>query len=303
MSNRSFIRLNCIVIFSILFSYSCKKEVLHQYDGFNVPEGFTIESVVAPDLISYPFFASFDPEGRLFLFESTEANKMETKDMLTEPSYQVRLLTDTNMDGNFDESIVFADKIPFPMGGTFYDGSLYVVASPDLLKLTDTNGDGIADKREVVLTGWTLNVNGAILSGPFMGPDGRFYMADARRGFDITSKEGVRFQGKGARIWRCLPDGSELEWLSGGGFDNSVEIDFMPSGDPIGTMTYFRDPADGQRDALMHWVKGGVYPKPGAVIQEDQLKLTGDLMPVVTKMPRVAPSGIVRFRGGQWGSD
>src|SRR5690554_6633851 len=75
----------------------------------------------------------------------------------------------------------------------------------------------------------------------------------------------------------------------------------MPGGDPIGTMTYFRDPANGQRDALMDWVYGGVYPKYNAVIDEDQLKLTGDLMPVVTKMPRVAPSGIVRFRGDHWG--
>ncbi|MBY5958661.1 HEAT repeat domain-containing protein [Membranicola marinus] len=291
-----------VLIILILFVSACTSPEPPN-NGFNVPEGFTIEPVVDSSLIAYPFFASFDPDGRLFVFESTEANEMSTEDMLAEPSYQVRLLTDTDQDGIFDESTVYADKIPFPMGGTFHDGSLYVVASPDLLKLTDTNGDGIADEREVVLTGWTLNVNGAILSGPFMGPDGRFYMAGARRGFDVTSQEGVRFQGKGARIWRCLPDGSELEWLSGGGFDNSIEIDFMPSGDPIGTMTYFRDPADGQRDALMHWVKGGVYPKPQAVIAEDKLKLTGDLMPVVTKMPRVAPSGIVRFRGDQWGSD
>lgn len=294
-----------LVIFMIsgFLLMNCSDDYNEELSIFQLPEGFTIESVVPSNLISYPMFASFDSKGRLFVFESTEANEMTTEEMLAEPSYQVRLLTDTNLDGTFDASTVFADKIPFPMGGSFHDGSLYLAASPDLLKLTDTNGDGVADKREVVLTGWTLNVNGAILSGPFMGPDGRFYMAGARRGFDITSKEGVRFEGKGARIWRCLPDGSELEWLSGGGFDNSIEIDFMPSGDPIGTMTYFRDPADGQRDALMHWVKGAVYPKPQAVIQEDQLKLTGDLMPVVTKMPRIAPSGILRFRGDQWGPD
>ncbi len=268
---------------------------------FHVPEGFTIEPAVDPELISFPMFANFDDQGRLYLFEATEPNDMSTDSMVANPTYHIRMLTDTDQDGIFDQSVIYADEIPFPMGGIFYNGSVYAAAPPDLLKFTDTDGDGVADKKEVVLTGWTLYNNGAILSGPYLGPDGWLYLTDARRGFDITTLEGERLTGKGTRIWRCLPDGSQLEWVSGGGFDNAIEIDFMPGGDPIGTMTYFRDPANGQRDALMHWVYGGVYPKYNAVIDEDQLKLTGDLMPVVTKMPRVAPSGIVRFRGDHWG--
>jgi hypothetical protein len=126
-------------------------------------------------------------------------------------------------------------------------------------------------------------------------------MCDARRGFDIKTLEGMELKGKGARIWRCLPDGRELESYSGGGFDNSIEMIFMPSGETIGTMTYFVDPTDGQRDALMHWVEGGVYPKPYPVIEEDHLKLTGDLMPVMTKLPRVAPAGLMRYRGSSFG--
>ena len=75
----------------------------------------------------------------------------------------------------------------------------------------DTDCDGVADKREVLLTGWTLNANAATLSGPFFGPDGWMYMADARRGFEIKNKEGPVLKGKGARIWRCRPDGTGLE--------------------------------------------------------------------------------------------
>ena len=91
-----------------------------------------------------------------------------------------------NGDGTFDKASIFADKLPFPMGGTFHNGSLYVAASPNLLKITDTDQDGISDTTVVVLTGWTLNSNGAILSGPFMGPDGYFYLADARRSFETS---------------------------------------------------------------------------------------------------------------------
>ena len=60
-------------------------------------------------------------------------------------------------------------------------------------------------------------------------------------------------------------------------------------------MTYFQDPANGQRDALMHWVWGGVYPKWYKVVSE--FKLTGDLMPVMTKFARIAPAGLLRYVG------
>jgi len=91
--------------------------------------------------------------------------------------------------------------------------------------------------------------------------------------------------------------------MSAGGFDNSIEIAFMPSGETVGTMTYFVNPEGGMRDALMHWVEGGVYPKTGPVIETDKLKLTGDLMPVMTKMSRVAPSGLMRYRGSALGKE
>lgn len=269
--------------------------------AFQVPDGFTIESVVDSDLLSYPMFASFDGSGRLFVFEATEPNIMGTAKMLAEPSYHVRLLEDLDGDGKFEKSQIFADNIPFPKGGVFYKGSLYVSQSPSIVKYTDTDGDGKSDKSEVIMTGWTLHHNGATLGGPFMGPDGWFYITDARRGFNITTKEGKNLKGKTARIWRMRPDGSELESMAGGGFDNSIEIAFMPSGETIGTMTYFVDPSDGQRDALMHWVEGGTYPKYMPEVTEDAFKLTGELMPTMAKMPRVAPSGIMRYRGKGFG--
>ncbi|HTV02916.1 MAG TPA: PVC-type heme-binding CxxCH protein [Luteitalea sp.] len=268
-----------------------------------VPDGYTIERIAGPELLSYPMFGVFDDEGRLFLFESTEPNTMTTEEMLARPSYHIRVLQDADGDGRFDTSTIYADKLPFPKGGAFVGNSFYVSAAPDLLKFTDTNGDLVADKKETVLSGWTLNVNGATLGGPFLGPDGWLYLTDARRGFRITRKEGDTLEGKGARIWRVRPDGSGLEWVSGGGFDNAIEIAFMPSGDTVGTMTYIVDPKDGVRDALVHWVEGGVYPKPHDVIAADKLPLTGEYLPPMTTLARVAPSGLLRYRGAGLGPD
>lgn len=268
----------------------------------HVPDGFMIERAAAPNLVSFPMFATFDDQGRLFVIESS-GKTTSTEDVLKNPTFLIRLLEDVNADGIFDSSKVFAERIAYPMGGTFYQGSLYVTAPPELIRFTDTDSDGVADKREVILSGWTLNHNAATLSGPFFGPDGWLYMCDARRGFDIKTKEGTVLKGKGARIWRCRPDGTGLESVSGGGFDNTIEMIFMPSGETIGTMTYFTDPRNGYRDALMHWVEGGTYPKPHSVIGEDNLKLTGELMPVMTQLPRVAPAGLMRYRGSQFGQE
>lgn len=269
--------------------------------NLRVPDGFTIERVAGPGLLSYPMFGVLDDAGRLFVFESTEPNTMTTEEMLAKPSYHIRVLEDVDDDGTYDRSTIYADKLPFPKGGAFVDGSLVVSAAPDVVRLKDTDGDLVADEREVIASGWTLNVNGAALGGPFRGPDGWLYLTDARRGFRITRKEGDTLEGKGARIWRMRPDGSGLEWIAGGGFDNAVEIAFMPSGDTIGTMTYFLDPRDGLRDALMHWVEGAVYPKPHDVIAADGLTLTGDYMPPMTTLARVAPSGLLRYRGDALG--
>ena len=63
-------------------------------------------------------------------------------------------LEDTNGDGKFDKSTVFADKMTFPQGIVWHDGSIYASSPPDFWRLTDTNGDGVADKREVLLTGF-----------------------------------------------------------------------------------------------------------------------------------------------------
>jgi hypothetical protein len=66
-------------------------------------------------------------------------------------------------------------------------------------------------------------------------------------------------------------------------------------------MTYFKDPENGERDALLHFVEGGVYPKQHAAVNE--FKRTGDLMPVMTKFARIAPAGLVRYRSGSFGNE
>ena len=268
--------------------------------AITVPSGFEVEVAVSSELVAYPMMGTLDDQGRLFFAESS-GNTVRTPEMAKDPDYIIRLVEDVDGDGVYDRSNVFADKLTLPAGAVWYRGSLYVANPPELLRFEDTDSDGVADVREVLLTGWNLSANAASMHGPFLGPDGWLYITDGRHGFDIQTKEGERVAGKAARIWRCRPDGTELEWLSGGGMDNPVEVTFTDAGETFGTMTYFQNPANGQRDAILHYIEGGVYPKPQEVVAE--FPRTGELMPVMTKFARIAPSGLMRYRGTALGEE
>jgi putative membrane-bound dehydrogenase-like protein len=269
--------------------------------SLHVPEGFTVEIAAGPELSSYPMFMEFDEQGRLFIAESSGMDK-SGKEMQAEPECMILMLEDVDGDGVFDRRTVYADKLSLPMGVLSYQGSIYTASPPDFIRLKDKDGDGVADEREVLLTGWNV-LNTASLHGPFLGPDGWMYLTHGRHGYKIQTKEGQTLEGLASRIWRCKPDGTQLERFCGGGFDNPIEIAFTEAGELIGTMTYFTDPKNGQRDALMHWVEGGVYPKEHESLKEFDGQRTGDLLPPITKFARVAPSGFMRLRGDAFGAE
>ena len=71
--------------------------------------------------------------------------------------------------------MTFADKMTFPQVAAWLNGSLYVMSPPGLWKLTDTTGSGVADKREMLMSGFDYSGNAADVHGPFAHPNGRLY--------------------------------------------------------------------------------------------------------------------------------
>ena len=112
-----------------------------------LPEGLVAEIVAAPPLVEHPIMAAFDDLGRLFVSENAGLNLNKAGLEEQKPS-SVRLLTDTNGDGIFDESTVFADGLTFPQGALWLMDSLYVMSPPSLWRFEDTDDDGVADVRE-----------------------------------------------------------------------------------------------------------------------------------------------------------
>ncbi|MEM8735899.1 MAG: HEAT repeat domain-containing protein, partial [Planctomycetota bacterium] len=83
---------------------------------------------------------------------------------------------DTTGDGKAHSSTDFADGLLIPTGIAPGDGGVYVAQSTDLLFLKDTDGDGKADSRTRVLSGFGTEDTHHNLHTLRWGPDGRLYM-------------------------------------------------------------------------------------------------------------------------------
>ena len=247
-----------------------------------VPDGFEVELIAGPPLVERPVAADFDEQGRLYVADSSGSNDPPEKQLKDKPHRVVRL-EDTHGDGKFDKSTVFADRMMFPAGALWFDGSLYIGAPPSIWKLTDTLGNGIADKRQEWMMGKTLTGCANDIHGPYAGPDGWIYWckgAFAKQTYERPGK--APFVTRAAHIFRCRPDGTGIEPVMTGGMDNPVAVAFTTTGERIFSTTFLQNPGGGKRDGLIHAIYGGVYGKVHDVI--DDHPRTGDIMPVLVHL-------------------
>jgi putative membrane-bound dehydrogenase-like protein len=262
-----------------------------------VPAGFIVERVAAPPLVEHPMCAGFDDRGRLFVAESGGVNA-NFHELRANPPSKVLMLEDSDGDGTFDKRTVFADKMTFPTGVLWLNGSLYVCSAPSLWKLTDTNNDGVADKREAIVSGFGSVGNGADLHGPFLGPEGWLYFTDGRNSHDVRLGDGTPWKGKAAAVYRCRSDGSGLEVVCGGGMDNPVEVVFTPEGEPLVNVNLIQ--AQPHRvDAIIYAIEGSNYPYNETW---KELKRTGEFQPTIGDLGWVATSGFMRYTGSALGA-
>ena len=268
--------------------------------AIQVPDGFVVELAAAPPLVKHPMMAAFDDRGRLFIAESAGENlrRPELEEQL--PNF-VRMIEDTDGDGRFDKSTIFADKMTFPQGALWHEGALYVASSGGIWRLQDTDDDGVADVRELIVDEFGYTGNAADVHGCFLGPCGRIYWCEGRHGHEFRDDGGhILSQGKAARIFSCKADGSDIQVHCGGGMDNPVEIDFTEEGEMLGTVNIlYRQ----RGDCLVHWTHGGVYPRFDQPQVVAEFKRTGDLLPPVANLGHVAVSGTTRYRGSHLGAE
>ncbi|MCP5109490.1 MAG: dehydrogenase, partial [bacterium] len=153
--------------------------------SFRIHDHFKIELFLGePDIID-PVDMAFDEDGRVYVAEMLDYPEDPPPG---EPGRsRIRLLEDTDSDGRYDRNVIFADHVLQVSGLMPWKRGLIVTSAPDILYMKDTNGDGRADVREVLYTGFpTVNPEGRI-TNPTLGVDNWIYCANNGANGRITS--------------------------------------------------------------------------------------------------------------------
>lgn len=174
-----------------------------------MPQGFELRLFSSEPKIGKPIAMTWDERGRLWLAETVDyPNEMQAPGQGRD---RIRICEDTDGDGVADKFTIFAEKLSIPTSILHAGGGLIVHQAPDTLLLKDTDGDDIADERQVLFTGWGTRDTHAGPSNLHYGFDNWIYGIVGYSGFNGTvGGEKVAFQ---AGFYRFKPDGSKLEFL------------------------------------------------------------------------------------------
>jgi putative membrane-bound dehydrogenase-like protein len=158
--------------------------------SFEVLHGFRMQLVAAEPHLASPVDLAYDEDGRAYVVEMRDYPYPEEKNAPpTEFPGTVRLLVDDDGDGRFDRSTIFADGLAWPTSVACWKGGVFVAAAPDIWYFKDTDGDGRADIRRKVFTGFGRYNVQAIMNNLRWGLDNRLYGAAAGNGGTVRHAE------------------------------------------------------------------------------------------------------------------
>ncbi len=185
--------------------------------SFQVEAGLKLELVAAEPLVVSPCAVAWDERGRMFVAEN-RGYPVGPKEG-EPPQGRIAQLIDKDGDGRMDERIDFATELSFPNGLMPWRGGLIVTCSPDVLFLKDTDGDGKADEKKVLLTGFSTKGSTQLrVSHPLLALDGWVYLTSGLTGGEVVSplKPDQAPVKVGRTDIRFKPDTGETEPCDGG---------------------------------------------------------------------------------------
>ncbi len=181
--------------------------------SLRLPDGFRAELVAHEPQITDPAAFEWGPDGRLWVVQMNDyPTGMDGKG---QPGGVVKILTDRDRDGRYEDTTVFADELPFPTGVMPWRQGALIAAAPDIIYAVDHDGDGRAETREVLFTGFTPGNQQHRFNGFEWGLDGWIYAANGDSGGTVTSVKTGKTLAISGRDVRFRPDTGEIETVSG----------------------------------------------------------------------------------------
>jgi len=179
------------------------------------PRGFHLELYASEKNESHPnsfdgkpIAMNWDERGRLFVCETVDyPNELQPANRGRD---RIRICEDTDGDAVADKWTVFAEDLSIPTAITFHRGGVIVQNGTETLWLKDTDGDDIADQREVIISNWTLGDTHGGVSNFRYGHDNWFWaMQGYNNSSPIITATGEKVPSFRMGFWRFKLDDSE----------------------------------------------------------------------------------------------
>jgi putative membrane-bound dehydrogenase-like protein len=229
--------------------------------AFKLPDGFRMEVVASEPLIASPSGVCWDERGRMFVSELhgynlagqldieelNKTGKLDTQVRRVQADEKfklaarsgtfgvVKMLRDTDGDGRIDKANVWAADLPPAYGLVPARGGVIVACAPHILFLADRDGDGKAEVREALFTGFGAGELERGINAPQWGEDGWIYFGRGWSGGQITGPKLAKPVTLPGSDFRIRADGSEIEPVTGS--THTFGFTFTESGDRFVTTT------------------------------------------------------------------
>jgi hypothetical protein len=119
---------------------------------FWLPPSYRMEPVLAEPIVEDPAQIAFDGNGRMFVVELRGYFQTPEGIDLIPPIGRISMHQDRDNDGSYEHHTVFVDKLVFPRFVMPFGANAILTMetnADEVWKYTDTNVDGVADKKEL----------------------------------------------------------------------------------------------------------------------------------------------------------
>lgn len=228
--------------------------------SFTIAEGFEVSLFASEkDGIVKPIAHRFDRLGRLWVIGSTTYPQVKPGE---EPNDYVKIVEDTDGDGKADKVTTFADGLYIPTGLEVDADArgAWIGEGSKLWHIRDEDGDGVAEKKEVVLRGFGTGDNHQNINSFRWSPGGELFMSQGLHAFShVETPHGVVHLEE-AGYFRFNPRTMRLTPFWGGAGDPQNPWGFV--WDDWGNLFVQAGNNGSIQDALVSAFEGGCGPRP-----------------------------------------
>ncbi|QDS94445.1 Cytochrome c [Roseimaritima multifibrata] len=190
---------------------------------FETDADLKVQLVASEPQIVDPVAIDFGPDGDVWVVQMTDYGRGIEEEFV--PQGEVRVLKDNDGDGHYETSQVFIGGLRYPTDVKVWRDGALICDAPNIIFARDQDGDGKAESREILFSGFATHNGQARVNSLRWGLDNWLYGSGGLFGGQIANQEGKVVDVSG-RDFRIQPDLGLIEPVTGRSQQGRTRDDF-----------------------------------------------------------------------------